>query len=275
MAPLVCEPALPLQVSDIPVQPRYAVADNLPGNAPDFLWNVTWLYGHIEPAVGIVTERSLAGGGVVRGKGSLCRTGRGGFLPNGNPNKGSQVLENGKLIPIMIPRKPPQLTEPLLSRCSFYCSYSIIQLRLLQFLFASPSSETRRTSNKNTNKQKFNFVNLPCTDEDTNLRTLEVLGSYLDTGHRGWVLHGRARSLKANAWSRPQLLSATSEVLSHLIGAFVWSGAGWEEYGLEHLCLNSRAGTSVGPMSPRNSAQNICRSRISDRTSVCPINPSY
>jgi len=28
------------------------------------------------------------------------------LLPNGNPNKGRQVLENGKLIPIMIPSKP-------------------------------------------------------------------------------------------------------------------------------------------------------------------------
>jgi hypothetical protein len=43
----------------------------------------------------------------MRRRGSLCsRRRRGRFLPNGNPNKGRQVLENGKLIPIMIPSKP-------------------------------------------------------------------------------------------------------------------------------------------------------------------------
>jgi hypothetical protein len=44
------------------------------------------------------------GGGKDR---CAVEVGRGRFLPNGNPNKGRHVLENGKLIPIMILSKPP------------------------------------------------------------------------------------------------------------------------------------------------------------------------
>lgn len=51
------------------------------------------------------------GGGGGGGKDRCAADGGGEDLPNGNPNKERQLLENGKLIPIMIPSKSLGNTE--------------------------------------------------------------------------------------------------------------------------------------------------------------------
>lgn len=86
------------------------------------------------------------GVGVEMRKGSLC-SGRGGgrVLPNGNPNKERQLLENGKLIPIMIPSKSLGTTES--HRGCFCCLYCV------PFLFCnSVSIRTQHFKNKYENK---------------------------------------------------------------------------------------------------------------------------
>jgi hypothetical protein len=154
----------------------------LSGNILGFPWSITWLYEHIEPAVGIVTKRSLAEEGGWWGGKDRCavEVGRGRFLPNGNPNKGRQVLENGKLIPIMIPSRPLQRMVAVLLLCTMYYSSSIIQFRRLQLLFTTLSLATQRFNNKEQ-KQIFIFISVPASDD------IRTFGS-ARFGSRHWLL---------------------------------------------------------------------------------------